>query len=197
MIGSLSGTVLGCFDNQIIISTASGVGYLVRVSSQKIYSIQDTANLFIYHSQKEDAVNLYGFEILEDREWVEKLLRVSGVGPKMASLIIHTLGFEEVAQAIFESNAAKLQTVKGLGGKTAKKIVLELKGATTDLDEIQSKEKGGKLTKDMQQFIDTLVNLGYSKNQAQNLLSTLKNEGQWQDGDVAQMIKHGLKQVSR
>jgi holliday junction DNA helicase RuvA len=197
MIGSLSGTVLGCFDNQIIISTASGVGYLVRVSSQKIYSIQDTANLFIYHSQKEDAVNLYGFEILEDREWVEKLLRVSGVGPKMASLIIHTLGFEEVAQAIFESNAAKLQTVKGLGGKTAKKIVLELKGATIDLDEIQSKEKGGKLTKDMQQFIDTLVNLGYSKNQAQNLLSTLKNEGQWQDGDVAQMIKHGLKHVSR
>ena len=140
MIAYLSGRVVGHLDNQIILKIPSGVGYLLNIPAHKVYMINENLEFYIWEVVRENKIELFAFENLEDRSWAEKLTKVDGVGPKAATTIVFTLGYQRVIEAIQNADSASIADVKGIGLKTAKKMILELKGATTDLNSLQPTE---------------------------------------------------------
>lgn len=191
MIAYLSGRVIGKLENHIILKLPSGVGYGVNVSREKRYMVNENLDFYIWHVFIRDGgEELYGFDSIEDRQWAEKLTKVSGVGPKAAANMIYTLGWQKILEAIQKTDTDILSSVKGLGLKTAKKIVLELKGGATDMEVLQDNEGSGQLSID---FTDTLSNLGYKRGEIVGAISKLKKDGQWQDGTLVDLVKKGLE----
>jgi holliday junction DNA helicase RuvA len=192
MIGYISGTVHTTLANNVLINTASGVGYFVFVQEVFRFSVGQEISLFILHVQREDKVELFGFDTIEDRKCVDNLLKVNGVGPKVAASIVFSLGAEKIARAIADMDAKQFEVVKGLGGKTAKKILLELKGVEFDInsDDTKLRKTDSPLLND---FIDTLDNLGYKKSQSMLAHDQLKKLGVWDDKNLVEMVKKGLK----
>jgi holliday junction DNA helicase RuvA len=200
MIGYLQGRIIARLDGQVVVKTASGIGYVVHVSPVKGFMINENVEFFIWHVKRENDEDLYSFDHVDDRKWAEKLTKVSGVGPKAATNIIYSIGAERVAEAIANQDSNIFASVKGLGEKTAKKIVLELKGATTDLARLEENatttklDKTGKFVTD---FTDTLSNLGYKRGEIVSMISSLKRSGEWEERDLTGMVKKALSSSVR
>ena len=129
MIAYLRGKVLTTTAETAILDV-NGVGYEVYCSGgafRKI-TVGQVAELHTYLQVKEDGMTLFGFESVKEKEIFLKLITVSGVGPKMGIAVLATLSADEFAQVIATADVKRLSTVKGLGKKTAEKIVLELHG---------------------------------------------------------------------
>lgn len=193
MIAYISGKIVYKTQNSIVVKLASGEGYLVYIDRAFEHMVHEHVDLFIYESRREDKTDLYGFYTSEDWEWVEKLLKVSGVGPKMAASIVHSLGSDKIQSAIINQDIQALCEVKGLGQKTAKKIVLELKGSKTDITMMETDLPGGSSITD---FTETLSNLGYKRSQIVSVISQLKKERLWNEDDLVEMVKIGLKYLN-
>jgi holliday junction DNA helicase RuvA len=194
MIGYIAGKVQGIIGSKIIIKLTDGLGYLVYVSESYRFMVNEHVELYVLHVQREDSVDLYGFKDQKDREWVEKLLKVSGVGPKMAANIIYQMGWEDLSESIKLMDSTALQSVKGLGLKTAKKILLELKGTEVDITENNLKISDSKT---ISNFTETLSNLGYKRGQIVSVITQLKKERLWDESNLMEMVKLGLKYMSK
>jgi holliday junction DNA helicase RuvA len=194
MIGYISGKVQGIMGNKIIVKLTDGLGYFIYVSESYRFMVNEHIELYILHVQREDSVDLYGFKEQKDREWVEKLLKVSGVGPKMAANIIYQMGWEDLSNSIKIMDSTAIQVVKGLGLKTAKKILLELKGAEVDIAENSIKNTESKT---IINFTETLSNLGYKRGQIVSVITQLKKEKLWDESNLMEMVKLGLKYMSK
>jgi Holliday junction DNA helicase RuvA len=194
MIGFISGKIQAVFGSQIIVKLTDGLGYIVHVNEAYRFLVNEHVDLYILHIQREDSSDLHGFKEQKDREWVEKLLKVSGVGPKMAANIIYKMGWENLSESIKLMDSSALQEVKGLGLKTAKKILLELKGAEVDITENTIKMANSKT---ISNFTETLANLGYKRGQIVAVITQLKNEGLWDENNLMEMVKLGLKYMSK
>jgi len=129
MISYLRGRVLTTTAETVILDV-NGVGYEAYCSGGAFKKIVqgEIAELYTYLQVKEDGVTLFGFESPKEKELFLKLISVSGVGPKMGISILATLSAEDYAQAVATADVKRLSAVKGLGKKTAEKIVLELHG---------------------------------------------------------------------
>lgn len=193
MIGYISGRVLAQIGDQLLIKTPSGVGYLVYTNPRSTFHIGDQVDLFTLHVIREDKQELYSFDNLEDRNGIEKLLKVDGVGPKTAAMVIYTLTWSHVQRAVSEEDYKTLSTVKGLGAKTAKKIVLELKGAQTDISNL-SENPDQKAQFDT--IIAGLVSMGYKKNDITPILNRLATSTLFDPSDTVGSIKKILKELS-
>ena len=112
-----------------VIIDCNGIGYILRISLQTFSMLPNTENcmLFTHLSIKEDAHTLYGFFDKDERELFRLLISVSGVGPNTAQMILSSLTPHEIQQAIITENVSVLQGIKGIGGKTAQRIILDLK----------------------------------------------------------------------
>jgi Holliday junction DNA helicase RuvA len=109
--------------------------------------------------------------------------------------VVFSLGVNKILDALQIGDPKPFSEVKGLGGKTAKKIVLELKGETVDLKELDKKsEQGSYFT---QEFVDTLSGIGYKRGEIVAVISGLKKEGQWNEGDIVETVRFGLKHLGR
>jgi holliday junction DNA helicase RuvA len=194
MIGYLTGKIINLFDSKIILKTVSGVGYIVATNPNRTYFVNENMDLFILHVQREDKVELFGFEQLKDRECVESLMKVSGVGPKTAVSIVHTLGHEKINIAISENDAETLGAVKGLGKKTAQKIILELKGVLVDVESIVASFRGNDFSSN---YADALGNLGYKRGEVVNTITALKKDGNWDESNLVGTIKKGLELMAK
>ncbi|MBC7472085.1 MAG: Holliday junction branch migration protein RuvA [candidate division SR1 bacterium] len=194
MIGYISGKVQGIIGNKVIVKLTDGLGYLVYVNEAYRFMVNEYVELFILHIQREDSVDLYGFKDQKDREWVEKLLKVSGVGPKMAANIIYQMGWENLSESIKLMDSSTIQQVKGLGLKTVKKILLELKGSEVDITENTIKNAESKT---ISNFTETLSNLGYKRSQIVNVITRLKSDKLWDESNLMEMVKLGLKYMSK
>lgn len=129
MIAYLRGKVLTTTLETVILDV-NGVGYEVYCSGgafRKV-TVGQIAELHTYLQVKEDGITLFGFDSVKEKEIFLKLITVSGVGPKMGIGVLTSLSADEFAQAIATADVKRLSTVKGLGKKTAEKIVLELHG---------------------------------------------------------------------
>jgi len=195
MIAYLSGRVVGVLENQVILKLPSGVGYLAWVSPKKNYMQNENIDFYVWEVLRENKSELYAFESLDDRHWAEKLTKVSGVGPKVAANLIYSLGWEKILQSIQLNDVSNFTGVKGLGLKTAKKIVLELKGATTDLDILQRTEMGSNQTSI--DFTDTLSNLGYKRGEIVLTITKLKKAGLWEQENLVTLVKKGLEIIGK
>jgi len=195
MIAFLSGKIIAIFNNQIIVRLPSGIGYLVQISPKQNLMLNETVELFVLEVHKENKREFFGFTNLQDREWVEKLLKVDGVGPKIAAQIVYFLGHEGLLQAIQNSDIKALTQVKGLGQKTAKKIILELKSSQVKLAELETNSQQSDQT--ITTFTETLANLGFNRRAIVEVISRLKAEQLWDEQNLNEMIKQSLKLLSK
>ena len=129
MYAYIKGVITERNDQQIVVEN-NGIGYLINCPlgiSAEIGGIGDEATVYLYQSVKEDDISLYGFNSRDQKEMFLKLITVSGIGPKVAHSICAALSAEQIAAAVMSNNVALLTGVKGLGKKTAERIILELK----------------------------------------------------------------------
>jgi Holliday junction DNA helicase RuvA len=128
MYGFISGNFV-LKEPTLVITETGGIGYELKISLNTFSKIKDLekGKLFTHLQVKEDALVLYGFHDLQEKIIFLHLLSVSGVGPASALMILSSMGTEEVRKTIVHGSAPLLQKVKGIGAKTAQRIILELK----------------------------------------------------------------------
>ena len=129
MYAYIKGKIISRNDSQLVIEN-NGIGYLINcpfaISSELGHNGED-ATVYVYQSVREDDISLYGFASADQKEIFLKLITVSGIGPKVAHNICSTLTPEQIALAVMGNNVSILSSVKGLGKKTAEKIIIELR----------------------------------------------------------------------
>ncbi len=171
MIGWLSGTLRFVSPVSVTIDVG-GVGYEVFVPANALPSLGQAGSpieLFIHTHVREDAIILYGFATKSDRELFLHLTTVSGVGPKTAMGLMSALPSDRIVQAIRAKNAGLLQSVPGIGRKTAERLVVDLNDRLKTFRLLPSAEaanQGGPGTM-ADEVISALLNLGYKRPQAE------------------------------
>ena len=140
--------------NYAIVSCGN-IGYKIYLD-EKVRAKEET-ELFVYHQIREDASDLYGFEKPADLEIFEMLLQVSGVGPKVAMLLVNGLGRDKIISAITKSDTTIFRSVPGVGAKVAAKIIVELKS------KISKGDFGDAFLQDEDETVEALVSLGLKK----------------------------------
>jgi Holliday junction DNA helicase RuvA len=166
MIGRLTGTVISCAPDRVLLDVA-GVGYEVSIPLSTFYSLPREsgarASLRIHTHVREDALQLYGFASHEERAAFELLIGISGVGPRMALGILSGIGAGELRTTVAQQDRARLQKIPGVGKKTAERLLLELR----DKMEAAAPAAAGAAQSLRPDAISALVNLGYSKDVAE------------------------------
>lgn len=172
MIAYLRGKVMAITEETVILDV-QGVGYEVYCSGGAFRKIgaNDTAELYTYLQVKEDGMTLFGFASPQEKELFMKVLSVQGVGPKLGIAILTGLSADEFTLAVQTADVKRLSAVKGLGKKTAEKIVLELHGkisaaevmSASGEDSLQVKEPQVKLTATQEDAVSALMGLGFTK----------------------------------
>jgi Holliday junction DNA helicase RuvA len=185
MIGSLRGTILDVHSTSALLEV-QGIGFLVKGSIPFISSLKVGEQRFVYtHDHvREDARELFAFSTLEELHFFEKLISISGVGPKVALTILSAGSLETVRRSIMTGDLATLTSVPGVGTKTAQKIILELKGQLVNEDAAHGAD---------QDVIDGLASLGYSVAQAREALKHVDASVT----DVSARIREALRLLSK
>lgn len=172
MIAHLRGKLISKHPNQAIVE-AAGVGYEVNISIPTFSGLPalgaDVA-LFIYTHVREDALALFGFLRSEDKQLFEKLLSVSGIGPKLAITILSGMPADAMVAAIKGNNLAALTRIPGIGKKTAERLVLELRDK---LDAFTAPATIAAVTPVEEDVISALMNLGYQRSLVEKTLGQL------------------------
>lgn len=129
MIEYINGTVTELTPASAVIETAGGVGYFLNISLGTFSALKqgERAKLYVYEAIREDAYVLYGFKGQREREIFQLLISVSGVGPNTARMILSSLSPDEIEQIVATENTNVLKAVKGIGAKTAQRIIVDLK----------------------------------------------------------------------
>lgn len=168
-----------------------GVGYYLQISLETFTAIEhaDHAKLYTHFVVREDAQLLYGFATKVERELFRLLLGVSGVGGNTARMILSTYSPAELQGIISAGNAVLLKNVKGLGLKTAQKIIVELTGKLTalDADAVGSVAAGG----NADEAVEALVMLGFAKGAAEKAVRAVVHETP--SAAVEELVRMALK----
>lgn len=190
MISYLKGKIIAKNDKTIILKT-NNVGYKIFLGENFLSKIQKNNELeiFTYLFWREDKINLYGFSENGQLAFFEKLISVSGVGPRSALHLLDIVGIKNIQQAIFGNQADILTQAKGLGKKTAQRIILELKNRLPNVDKISAIPD----IPENAEAVSALVNLGYNPNDARKIINQLPPEIK----SVSEKIKTALKKMGR
>jgi Holliday junction DNA helicase RuvA len=175
-----------------VVIEVNGVGYQVNISLNTFSVIKDQENilLYVYLLVREDALTLYGFSDKDERTMFTNLLTVSGVGANTARLILSSLSTEEIFNAITSENAKLLQSVKGVGGKTAQRIILDLKDKMPKTGITVEKVNRHHNTI-REEALSGLLILGFNKLSAEKVIDKILDKGLVVD--VEGLIKEALK----
>jgi len=190
MISSISGSVKSTSINSLVVEVG-GVGLLLQVPIRIAAKIQvgEKVSLHTYLIVREDALTLYGFTEIVDRDFFELLLSVTGIGPKVAQSILANSDAASIANAIVSANLKFLEAVPGLGKKGAQRLVLELKDKAAAF---ASGKSGSDLTIS-NQVENALQGLGYSNKEAIAMLNQVMKDEKIEGLSVGQVLKLALK----
>ena len=189
MINYLKGKVFKK-DTKSIILLINNIGYKVFLNEKQLEEpkIGSEKEYYIYSNIKEDLFDLYGFDSEGALDFFEKLISVSGVGPKSALNILSLTDLSNLKQAITSGEPSLLQQVSGIGKKTAERLVVELKEKIiVDLSEQSPVIQGNK------QVVEALISLGYKEKDAREAVKELKSD----DGDLGGKIKQVLQYINK
>lgn len=171
-----------------------GVGYEVNISLHTYSKIQDlkTGRLLTYLQVKEDGFSLFGFQEEEERQLFMQLISVSGIGASTARMMLSSMKPEEIIGAIARDDEKSLERIKGIGSKSAKRLILELKDKITKGRNIQQIAQNTYNNND-QDALNALVSLGIAR---QTALQAIEKVNKQQTGlGLEEMIKSALKQI--
>jgi holliday junction DNA helicase RuvA len=197
MIDFIKGEIAFKSPTYLIIETAGGVGYRINISLNTYAKIEslEKVNLLTYLQIREDAHVLFGFAEDSERTLFTQLISVSGVGPATAQVLLSGMNADEVRSAILSENEVAFSKVKGIGPKTAKRIILDLKdkvkkeGFETTLNFAPA---GNKMR---EEALSALVTLGFVRMNVQKVLNKILQD-QPTIKSVEELIKTAIKQLS-
>jgi holliday junction DNA helicase RuvA len=178
MIAHLRGKLIARHPNQVIVD-AMGVGYDVTISVPTFSELPvagSEVSLHIHTHVREDQIALYGFLRPEEKHLFEKLISVSGIGPKLAITILSGMATNEMTAAIRGNDVARLTKIPGIGRKTAERMVLELRDklSTLGTDQVHVLSSFSAVQEDV---LSALMNLGYQRATAEKALGTVEKNG--------------------
>jgi Holliday junction DNA helicase RuvA len=193
MIAHLRGTLLATSPGRVVVD-CSGVGYDVTVSMNTFTSLPETGSevsLFIYTNVREDQIALFGFHLAEEKALFEKLLSVSGIGPKLAVNILGGMNTRDLVAIIRGGDANKLTRMPGVGKKTAERMVLELKDKLADFGVAPATPRPKHLLED--DVLSALINLGYQQAPSEQALERI---GPAEERTFEQLFRAALAQLA-
>jgi len=200
VIAHLRGRVLEKHPNRLVVDV-NGVGYDVFVPLSTFYGLGEAGAeiaLRIHTHVREDALALYGFTTLLEQELFERLIGVSGIGPKLALAVLSGIEPPELMRAIERGDVARLTAIPGVGKKTSERIVLELKdrlprALAATAASAGDAPSGAPAVRD--DVLSALVNLGYHRPLAeQAVASAIKSEP---DGGFERTLKQALRELAK
>ena len=199
MIAYLKGKVLTLTAETAILEV-NGVGYEIYCSGgafRKLF-IGEAAELYTYLQVKEDGVTLFGFASTREKELFLKIVSVSGVGPKLGISVLTGLSADELTQAIATADVKRLSAVKGLGKKTAEKIVLELHGKISAAEvmsasgtDLTAGVAAAPLSAQDEEAISALMGLGFTKSESAQAVKRARDNGATTVEDVIRKALQG------
>ena len=178
MIAHLRGKLIARHPNQVIVD-AMGVGYDVTISVPTFSELPPAGGevaLHIHTHVREDQIALYGFLRPEEKHLFEKLISVSGIGPKLAITILSGMPTDEMTSAIRGNDVARLTKIPGIGRKTAERMVLELRDKLPPIgsDQVHVMPSLSAIQEDV---LSALMNLGYQRASAEKAISSVEKNG--------------------
>ena len=176
MIAYLKGKIINETDKSIIL-LVEGIGYEIFLPNKFLSKIkkEQELDLYIYHKQKEDAQELYGFENLGEREFFVKLISVSGVGPKSALNVMSIASIQDLKEAIVSGDVDIFKKVSGIGTKTAERIVVELKNKFGSLSTHNVDNQDLKNDSNLEIF-EALNALGFNDNEVREVYNKIPKD---------------------
>jgi Holliday junction DNA helicase RuvA len=200
MIALLTGNIAYKSPEYIILDV-NGVGYRVQIPFSTYYELPEegeAVSLQIYTHVKEDAISLYGFRTVAEKNFFQLLISVSGIGPKLGKDILSNCQVGDLSQAILQGNLTRLCAIPGIGKKGAERMVLELKEKVQKLDisvpatgESRMSEPASGVRDDV---ASALVNLGYKESVVKNALADMQIAA---DASMETVLKQALKSLMR
>ena len=192
MITQIKGRLIEKSPTELVID-CNGVGYSINISLNTYSQISDDENikLFTHLIIKEDSHSLYGFFKKSERSLFKLLISVSGVGASTARLMLSSLSPGEIISAIMSGSVQIIQSIKGIGTKTAQRVILELKDKVMMLDESENEHLT--LTNESTEASSALEVLGYSQKQTSKILTQILSENP--GINVETLIKKALNKL--
>lgn len=176
MIEYIKGDIASLTPTEAVIETTGGVGYLLNISLNTYTSIEQSSRkalrIYVHEIIREDVVTLYGFFDLQEREIFRQLIGVSGVGASIARMILSAIPPVDLQQVIVSSDVRRLKSVKGIGAKTAERIIVDLKDKIKGVD-VTLLEKTPVASEIFDEAMAALVMLGFPKQQTQKVLEKI------------------------
>jgi len=179
-----------------LILECGGIGYSINISLQTYETLQgkDTAKIYVFHYIREDEESFYGFATKDERELFKLLISVNGVGVGSARMMLSSLSDEEIRNAIIGENVARIKSVKGIGLKTAQRIILDLKdkivkggGTAATLPTMTTNNAN------IEEATIALTMLGFSKVNINKVIPDIIKKNP--DAKVEDIIKEALKKL--
>ncbi len=194
MINHLNGRLIEKHPSHVIIE-CNGVGYFVNISLHTFDKIGKNENLklYTYLSIREDAHTLFGFAEEDERVMYKQLISVSGIGPSTAIIILSSLGPKNLKEALLNEEVAVLQSIKGIGGKTAQRMVIELKDKMEKDTEIQLQMDGGQRALRME-ALSALQVLGFERKRVEKTIDIILKRMP-EKTPIEEIIKNVLKEM--
>jgi len=195
MIAYIKGKLTHIQDDAVIVDV-SGIGYEIICGNPYAFQLSLNENVFIhtYHHVREDTQSLYGFKTEDEKYLFTKLISVSGIGPKSGIAILGSVDVSEFVSAVEREDEKYLTQFPGVGKKTARQIILDLKGKlsgllsiTSQLDEADSIDQKSAIS--LNEAQEALIALGYSEQEIRSIVPALRKDA---DGTTDEIIRKAL-----
>jgi Holliday junction DNA helicase RuvA len=201
MIGRIRGTLIEKLPGRVVVDVG-GVGYDVHIPLSTFYELPEDGgqlDLLIHTHVREDALQLYGFGSALEKNLFEKLITVSGIGPKLAITILSGSAPEELVGALSDGRLERLTRIPGVGRKTAERLILELRDKMIALQvgavRAAARHAAGDTVRD--DLVSALVNLGYRKSDAEASADQALAEEPEGDRRLENALRRALRSLSR
>ena len=200
MIGFLRGRVLHSSPDHVLLDV-SGVGYSVHIPVSTYSAIEragagEPIELFIRTHVREDALDLYGFATVAEKRVFEALIAISGIGPRLAQVILSGMGWEDLLDALAAGDVARLTRIPGVGKKTSERMVVELRDVSSRLMKELEREPSRVPAGPSESLISALVNLGYRQPDAEKAAAAALQEA-GAGAAFPDLLRTSLKKLSR
>ncbi|WP_430410331.1 Holliday junction branch migration protein RuvA [Kordia sp.] len=193
MITHIQGKLVEKNPTDVVIE-CNGVGYFINISLTTYSQIpnQENIKLFTHHYVREDVQALYGFFQKSERAVFRLLISVSGIGTNTARTMLSSLTSEKICEAIGAADVATIQSVKGIGAKTAQRVIIELKDKVLKLYDLEEVSMSQSNT-NKEETLSALEVLGFARKQSERILDKIIKE--MPNGSVEELIKLALKNL--